>query len=188
MPFPLYCQALANGDALAIFSGPHASISPTHHDKDESVPTWNYIAVHAYGAARTLASDTDEAAVTFALQALIATYEASYQTQWDSLSECYREGMLRGIVSFELRVTQLEGKYKLSQNRSHGEQQRIGEALNASDDSAARAISHAMRCSGSTAESAKFVFCSVLSVLSSPVLSSRFSVLGSRFSVLGSPV
>jgi transcriptional regulator len=76
---------------------------------------------------------------------LIATYEASYQVQWDSLSERYRAGMLRGIVSFELRVNRLEGKYKLSQNRSHGEQQRISAALNASDDPAAQAIGHAMR-------------------------------------------
>jgi transcriptional regulator len=60
---------------------------------------------------------------------LIASHEASYQQQWDGLSEKFRHGMMRGIVGFEMTVTRLEGKYKLSQNRSEMEQQTVAEAL-----------------------------------------------------------
>lgn len=129
-------------EVLVIFQGPHAYISPTHYQKWESVPTWNYIAVHAYGSVRLI---QDEAGLLAALAELIAANEPAYQPQWESLSDKFRSGMLKGIVAFEIAVTRLEGKFKLSQNRPVDDQARVAAALGAHPDSASAAIGHAMR-------------------------------------------
>ena len=118
-------------EVLAIFQGPHSYISPTFYEQSESVPTWNYMAVHAYGPVRLLTAPAEAEAV---LAALIQRNEPPYQAQWESLPERYRAGMLGGIVAFELAVNRLEGKFKLSQNRTPGEQRRIIAALEAHGD------------------------------------------------------
>lgn len=138
-------QAFGVGESLAIFAGPHAYVSPSHYEQRESVPTWNYIAVHAAGPVRALHLADDRAALEAEIAALIQTYEGAYQQQWDSLSERYREGMLRGVVGFTLAVTRLEGKAKLSQNRSEADQRRVAEALVGGDDPAAQAVGVAMQ-------------------------------------------
>jgi transcriptional regulator len=112
--------------SLVIFTEPHAYISPVHYDKHESVPTWDYIAVHAYGKARIL---DDENAKINVLEQMIKSYDENYLQQWNSLSDKYRKGMLRGIVAFELVVTDLQGQKKLSQNKTEIERQRIAEHL-----------------------------------------------------------
>ncbi len=138
-------RAFASGASLAIFSGPHAYISPSLYEQHESVPTWNYIAVHASGLVQALHASEDRAALEQELSALIQTYEAAFQQQWDSLPERYREGMLNGVVGFTLAVTRLEGKAKLSQNRSEADQSRVAGALLRSDDPAAHAVGVAMQ-------------------------------------------
>ncbi|MBT1685450.1 FMN-binding negative transcriptional regulator [Dawidia soli] len=127
---------------LVIFSEPHAYISPTHYDKEQSVPTWNYVAVHAYGAA-TIIHDRDQAFE--ALEKMIDTYEEAYRRQWAGLPQDYKLRMLNGIVPFEIVVTDLQGSRKLSQNKTDQEQQRIIETLSASTDGAARQIADYMR-------------------------------------------
>ena len=135
-------QELATqSEVLVIFQGPHAYISPQHYAKHESVPTWNYIAVHAYGAAQLV---TDEQGKLAALAGLIAATEAGYQQQWDSLPSHFQQGMLNGIVAFKIAVMRLEGKYKLSQNRPEGDQERVAAALVHHADSAAQAVGMAM--------------------------------------------
>lgn len=79
------------------------------------------------------------------MRALIDTYDAGYQAHWESLSQTYRDGMLQGIVGFELRVSRLEGKYKLSQNRSLADRHTVAEALLQSGDPDAHATGAAMR-------------------------------------------
>ncbi|GAB4206026.1 MAG: FMN-binding negative transcriptional regulator [Roseiflexaceae bacterium] len=138
-------RAFGAGEALAIFSGPHAYISPTLYEKHESVPTWNYIAVHAYGPLRAIHAAEDKAWVEAALRELIATYEGAYQAHWDSLPANYRDGMVQGIIGFEMRVTRLEGKYKLSQNRSATDRHTVAAALLESEDTAAQATGAAMQ-------------------------------------------
>jgi transcriptional regulator len=138
-------HAFAAGESLAIFTGPHAYISPSHYDQRESVPTWNYIAVHAAGPVRELHAADGPEALEDEVRAVIRAYEGAYEQQWDSLSERYRAGMLQGIVGFILTVTRLEGKAKLSQNRSLADQHRVAGALLESDDPAARATGAAMR-------------------------------------------
>lgn len=135
-------RVVDKGEVLAIFTGPHAYVSPMHYDKRESVPTWNYLAVHAYGRARVVDGEADMEAL---LNELIAQHEPGYQSQWEGLSERYRSGMMQGIVGFEVQVARLEGKVKLSQNKSLEEQQRIAAALLRSEDAVARATGAEMR-------------------------------------------
>lgn len=129
--------ALDGQPALVVFSGPHAYVSPAHYDAVQNVPTWNYVAVHAQGTACTMTVD-DIAGHEALLAELIAAVDPGYQAHWDGLPERYRAGMLRGIVGFEVPVTRLEGKAKLSQNKTAAERTRIANALAASDDEAAR--------------------------------------------------
>lgn len=111
---------------LTIFHGPHAYISTTNYVTPENVPTWNYAAVHVYGNARTYTAQQDLLAM---LHDLIPTFEAAYEQQWNSLSEAYRNRMLGHIVGFEIAVTKVEAKFKLSQNRTPEEQQNVIDSL-----------------------------------------------------------
>ena len=139
------CRAFGQVESLAIFTGPHAYVSPSLYEKRESVPTWNYIAVHAYGMPQPFTFVEQPAAVRQALETMISFYEADYQTQWAELSETFREGMMRGIVGFEMTVNRLEGKYKLSQNRSLTDQNAVAQALLESPDTARQTTGQAMQ-------------------------------------------
>lgn len=127
-------HAFDGREAMAIFTGPHAYISPTHYEQHESVPTWNYIAIHAYGTPRTIMPTDASAELLDGLFEMFETYDPNYRAQWDSLPAKYREGMLRGIVGFEMTITRLDGKRKLSQNRSHIDQETVAHALLQSSD------------------------------------------------------
>ena len=127
-------QSFPAAESLAIFTGAHAYISPTLYEKQESVPTWNYIAVHAYGIPQVINFADAPAAMNEMIDKMVDAYEATYQKQWDELSDRYREGMMNGIVGFEMTVSRLEGKYKLSQNKSQIERQNIAESLMKSSD------------------------------------------------------
>lgn len=107
---------------LVIFSEPHAYISPSHYDKLESVPTWDYISVHAYGKAKII---TAESAKLEALQQMIIFYDSDYMNQWASLSDKFKVGMMKGITVFELEISDLQGQKKISQNKNIAERQRI---------------------------------------------------------------
>ncbi|WP_114792594.1 FMN-binding negative transcriptional regulator [Niabella yanshanensis] len=128
--------------SLIIFSEPHAYISPAHYDKKDSVPTWDYMAVHAYGIATTI---EDEAGKLKLLEQMIGFYEPAYQGQWNELPDKFKNGMLKGIVAFELEVTELQGQKKLSQNKTAAERQRIIEQLQHSDSGVARDIAAYIR-------------------------------------------
>lgn len=138
-------QSFSAAESLAIFTGAHAYISPTLYEKQESVPTWNYIAVHAYGMPTVITFADRPAAMNEMIDKMIDAYEATYQKQWDDLSDKYREGMMNGIVGFEMTVSRLEGKYKLSQNKSQIDLQNIAESLLKSTDSIERNIGVEMK-------------------------------------------
>jgi transcriptional regulator len=119
-------------EALVIFQGPHAYISPSWYEVELSVPTWNYAAVHAYGVPRII---DDKAVLYELLKALIQMHEAQLEKRWDfQLPEDYLQKMMQGIVGFEIQITRLEGKFKMSQNRTASEQQRVIAALRDSED------------------------------------------------------
>jgi len=134
-------KELEQQTALVIFAEPHAYISPKHYDTELNVPTWNYIAVHAYGKAAIL---SEEQKVIEVLEKTIQNYEASYQQQWSSLPEKIKAGMIKGIVAFEVIVTDLQAKYKLSQNRTETEKTSIIESLRQSNNSSEYKVAEMM--------------------------------------------
>lgn len=119
--------------ALMIFHGPHAYISPSNYETRDVVPTWNYGAVHVYGETRTYSAPEELLSM---LHDLIPTFEVAYGEQWTSLGEAYRQRVLGHIVGFEIAVTKLEAKFKLSQNRTRQEQQNIIDSIGTSPDTA----------------------------------------------------
>jgi transcriptional regulator len=130
---------------LTIFHGAHAYVSTSNYVARENVPTWNYGAVHVYGNARVFASPEDLQGV---LHQLIGTFEAAYADQWAGLSESYRERMLSHIVGFEIAVTRIEAKFKLSQNRTSEEQSNVIDSLGKADDTTISGVSRLMREQG----------------------------------------
>lgn len=131
--------------ALAIFHGPHAYVSTSNYMTPENVPTWNYGAVHAYGETRVLSEPNQLLPI---LHDLISTFEARYAEQWVELSEAYRQRMLGHIVGFEIAVTKIEAKFKLSQNRTKQEQENVIASLGVSPDTAVSGTAQLMREQG----------------------------------------
>jgi transcriptional regulator len=115
-------QLLEGGKVLVIFNEPHAYVSPRHYDQTLNVPTWNYLAVHAYGLGHIIREPKRGFEI---LESMMDTYEPEYRKQWDALPATYKQKMFKGIVSFEIEVTELQGKKKLSQNKSDKERSRI---------------------------------------------------------------
>ena len=132
-------------ETLVIFHGPHAYISPSLYGSRESVPTWNYAAVHASGRARIF---EEPEPLTEVLLDTIAFFERGYLEQWRDLNENYRAKMLGQIVGFEIPVDRLEAKFKLSQNRPKADQARIIESLESSPDSAISGVAKLMKDQG----------------------------------------
>jgi transcriptional regulator len=130
---------------LTIFHGPHAYISPANYTTREVVPTWNYGAVHVYGNARVFSAPEELLGV---LHELIHMFEPAYAEQWSSLSDAYRDRMLSHIVGFEIAVTRIEAKYKLSQNRQKEEQENVIASLAKAEDTAISGVSRLMREQG----------------------------------------
>ena len=136
-PNPQVADLMAGGEALAIFSGPHAYISPRWYQSGPAVPTWNYVDVHAYGSLRVI---DDPSWLRAFLDRLSQRHEAGSDNPWQIADQpaAYMNGMVRGIVGIELAVSRLEGKFKLSQNRPHADHPRIIAALGESGDPEAR--------------------------------------------------
>ena len=132
-------------ECLTIFHGPHAFVSTANYTTRETVPTWNYGAVHVYGNARLFRSDEELQSM---LHELIGTFETAYAAQWASLRETYRERMLSHIVGFEITITKIEAKFKLSQNRTPEEQANVIGSLEMAEDTAVSGISRLMREQG----------------------------------------
>ena len=135
-------KAIENNKVLVIFTEPHAYISPKHYEKGLHVPTWNYIAIHAYGKGQLI---TDPNKVFKVLEATIDNYEVSYRQQWDHYPHDYKLKMAKGIVAFEIVVTDLQAKKKLSQNKTDTERQNIIDHLSKSNDTNEQLIAEYMR-------------------------------------------
>jgi transcriptional regulator len=138
-------RALATGEeALAIFRGPHAYVSPRGYVTSEAVPTWNYVAVHVYGRPRLV--EEPEALLDLVTR-LSARYEAGAQEPWSpaKVSAGFVGAKLRGIVGFELQVERIVGKKKLSQNLAPEDRRSAAEALASSGDAGAAAVAGLMR-------------------------------------------
>ena len=139
---PQWQHFAGGGEVLSIFHGPHAYVSPSWYGQQPSVPTWNYIAVHAYGRGRLIEGD----AARDVLRRLVDVYEAK-DSDWSmaALPEGYMKGMVRGIVAFEIPLDRLEAKFKLSQNRALEDRKRVMARLEAMGGDENRDTARAMR-------------------------------------------
>ena len=117
---PQWQRVKPGTEALAIFLGPNTYITPswypTKQQNGKVVPTWNYLAIHAFG---TLSFYDDPAQLRAHVSKMTDTQESSRAAPWalSDAPESFVQGMLRAIVGFKLRITRLEGKWKMSQNR-----------------------------------------------------------------------
>ena len=127
-------------EMLAVFSGPHAYVSPRWYEPGPAVPTWNYVAVHVYGAPRVI---DDARSVRALLDRLVGEYEAGAWTL-DGQDPDYIDRMMRGIVAFEMPLTRIEGKFKLSQNRPAEDRRRVAAELAGSGRGADGALARLM--------------------------------------------
>ncbi len=126
---------------LVIFAEPHAYISPTLYQKKEEVPTWNYIAVHAYGTLKILTSTEEKLSI---LHKQMLAYEPSYLEQFKTLRKEYVDGLLNGIIAFEISVADLQAKEKLSQNKSEKDRLNVRKHLIESEDTLKQALGKSM--------------------------------------------
>jgi transcriptional regulator len=134
------------GEVLVMFQGPHTYISPSWYEVELSVPTWNYIAVHAYGTPSLI---EDGPALYHILEALVRTHEAGFPEPWPfRLPEEYVKSRMKAIVGFEIPITRLEGKLKLSQNRSLTDQEKARDALLRSGDATSVELAKLMARTG----------------------------------------
>ncbi len=115
-------------EVMVIFQGPHNYITPSWYEANEAnVPTWNYAVVHAYGKPRIV---EDHDAVYRMLQTLTQQNEASFEKPWTFQASPEALALrFKGLVAFEIELTRLEGKFKLSQNRRTSDRLRVIDAL-----------------------------------------------------------
>ncbi|MEO9875305.1 MAG: FMN-binding negative transcriptional regulator [Anderseniella sp.] len=136
-----------NTTSMAIFQGPHTYLSPSNYaSKQETakvVPTWAYVIVHAHGVAGTV-HDADR--LLAHVNSLTDRNEAEQPTPWkvSDAPDDYVATMLRGIVGIELRVTQLEGVWKMNQHRSDADKASTVSRLSGSDKDRDRQLARVM--------------------------------------------
>jgi transcriptional regulator len=144
---PQWQDLAAGGEALVIFSGADAYISPSYYpskaEHEKVVPTWNYLAVHAYGRAEIF---TDAERLRELVGDLTDKHESGRSQPWsvDDAPADYIATMLGAIVGFALPIERLEGKRKLGQNRSAQDYAGVREGLAASTDPQDRDIARLM--------------------------------------------
>jgi transcriptional regulator len=145
---PQHRQAREGDEVLVIFSGHNAYITPTFYPSKASdgkvVPTWNYVAVHAYGALRYV---SDPIVLRKHLEALTSRHESTREQPWSvyDAPTSYIERQMGAIVGVEIEITRLEGKWKMSQNRAAEDIDGVIAGLGASSDSHERAVGDVVR-------------------------------------------
>lgn len=136
-------KELAARPALAVFSGPHAYVSPRWYEAENVVPTWNYVAVHATGRA-VLVEEQGE--LLDIVRRSVNVYEAGEPHPWAlDTSGPFVERLLEQIVGFRFEIDALEGKWKLNQNHTADRRAKVVRALDARGGERARAIADLMR-------------------------------------------
>jgi len=128
-------------EVLLIFGGPNTYISATWYNH-LNVPTWNYIAVHLYGAPRIIDGGQELQDI---LSRLVKRYETKTDYSLESIPQDFVEKTMRGAVGFQVRVTRVEANFKLSQNRDDEDHATIIRQLEARGDEQSVAIANEMR-------------------------------------------
>jgi transcriptional regulator len=136
-------QELADRPSLVVFSGPHTYISPTWYEAANTVPTWNYTAVHATGRAQVV---EDRDALFEIVSRSVAFFEATMPQPWvlDTSGPAV-DRLLTQIVGFRIEINRLEGKWKLNQNHPAERREKVIRALEQQRDENARSVAELMR-------------------------------------------
>ena len=130
-------------EVLAIFAGPHAYISPSWYSTPLMVPTWNYVAVHVYGLPRLV---EDTAGFEEILRLTVNEFESGQPKPWrEALPAEVKVAMMKAIVGFEIEITRVEAKFKLSQNRKPEDIAGAVAALSQSENQTERELAALMK-------------------------------------------
>lgn len=131
------------GRSLVVFHGPQAYVSPNWYASKQAggkvVPTWNYAVVHVHGQARAV---DDRDVLLPLIERLTATHEQGQAHPWkvSDAPAAYIDQLLRAIVGIEITVERIEGRWKMSQNRSEADRQGVVAGLGQIDSDEARAV------------------------------------------------
>ncbi|OSX55468.1 FMN-binding negative transcriptional regulator [Anoxybacillus ayderensis] len=123
-------ENLNNSEVLVVFPCPHAYISPTWYNEPNTVPTWNYVAVHVYGTFQLI---EDKEMMKHLLEKTVDFYESSMPTLWKVEFDDFIEHLMEGTVCFKINIQKIEGKWKLSQNHSIQRQKNLIKGLKTVD-------------------------------------------------------
>ncbi|MFM2482002.1 FMN-binding negative transcriptional regulator [Celerinatantimonas sp. YJH-8] len=126
---------------LAVFSGPHAYISPTWYAGQPAVPTWNYTAVHCYGTLELL--NAEQMAVS--MDELVTQYEPALHQNSELMPAEYKQKLAKAVVGFRIEIDTIQAQEKLDQQRRPADQQGVYEALSTSAHSGAVELANYMK-------------------------------------------
>jgi len=130
------------GEVMVVFQGPHCYISPAWYQEQETVPTWNYAAVHVYGAVEFF---EDPERLRPLLENLVSQYESKREKAWPiSKAATVMDSHLKAVVGIEIQIERIEGKMKFNQNLSIEDQAGVVEALRDSSDSMEASVADIM--------------------------------------------
>jgi transcriptional regulator len=115
-------KGIEDQEVLVTFQGPHDYVSPSWYSSP-GVPTWNYQTAHVYGKP-TLITETEK--LKNIVNELTGVYETSLEKPWEPE---YKDSLLNAIIGIEIKITEIQCKYKLSQNRSESDQNQVTEEL-----------------------------------------------------------
>ncbi len=128
-------------EGTVIFAGAHTYISPKNYSTRVSVPTWNYMAVYAYGKCELLPDESK----TELLSKLVEFHEKEYfENAFKELPNSYMEKMLPQLTAFRFRISRMEHRFKLSQEKPEADRQRIMDQLNSTGNTNDAEIAAAM--------------------------------------------
>jgi transcriptional regulator len=129
-------------EVLVIFNGPHAYISPNWYATQVAVPTWNYVTIHVYGKPRVIS----DAELNTVLEETVAKHESGLPEPWTTsyLPDDLKAKLHQALVGFEIEITRVEGKFKLGQNRSKEDQEKMRSILQEAADSDSRSLAQYM--------------------------------------------
>lgn len=130
-------------DLLVQFEGPHAYVSPAWYSQPDGVPTWNYLTVQVRGKAELVKTESE---VVESLRRLVQANEARYGAGWSlaDMDATTLKAMCQSIVCFRIQINAIEGKAKLSQNRSRMDRVGVSRRLAAADNTHAQALARLM--------------------------------------------
>ncbi len=139
----LWRQFAPEREVIVIFHGPHHYVSPSWYNEHPSVPTWNYAVVHVSGTARLI---EDRGNIELMLRELVDEHEAQLARPWTmDLPAEYMHKMIDGIVAFEIRISRITGKFKLSQNRPPADRLNVTAELQQSGGEDAAGVARLMQ-------------------------------------------